>query len=228
MSRPADPHARIALLRAAEAVFAERGVASAKVEEIARRANVSKGAFYLHFQSKDDALRAIVEAFLARCSAILPVPAALDAMPADPSELLEYCCDVDVELFEFFWQNRAVLAILSGCQGPLLYLLDTFRHEVEQRTQAWIDVMKARGMFRDDLDSSLVSTLMCGAYHELVHRVVASPKRPPIREWIEKAQDAFVRGLGSPTYSAAAGARHHADNDMPAPHRHARVARGRA
>ena len=228
MSRPADPHARIALLRAAEAVFAERGVAAAKVEEIAKRASVSKGAFYLHFPSKDDALRAIVEAFLARCSSILPVPAALEEMPTDPNELLEYCCDVDAELFEFFWQNRAVLAILNGCQGSLLYLLETFRREVEQRTQAWIDVMKSRGMFREDLDSSLVSTLMCGAYHELVHRVVASPKRPPIREWIEKAQAAFVRGLGSPVYAAASARRETRDDVKPSPPRHVRVARGRA
>ena len=60
MPRLADRRARIELLRAAEAAFTERGLAAARVEDITERAGVSKGAFYLHFQSKDDCFKQIV------------------------------------------------------------------------------------------------------------------------------------------------------------------------
>ncbi|MGZ3427448.1 MAG: TetR family transcriptional regulator, partial [Polyangia bacterium] len=61
MARPPDPNAKIDLLRAAEAVFAERGLDHAKVGEITERAGHSKGSFYLHFENKEDAFRQIVE-----------------------------------------------------------------------------------------------------------------------------------------------------------------------
>lgn len=227
MSRPADPTIRISLLRAAEAVFAARGVADAKVEEIARRANVSKGAFYLHFASKEDALRAVVEAFLARCSAILPNPCAPEELPTSAAGMLDYCHERDVEIFELFWQNRAVLAILAQCQGPHEYLLQTFRQDVEKRTQVWIELLMSRGLFRDDLDSALVSTLLCGAYHELVHKLIASPKKPPIAHWVRSTQDAFVRGLGTPAFAAAASREEHARGNLTHA-RNVRVARGKA
>ena len=71
MPRPADPNAKIDLLRAAEAVFVERGLDNAKVEEITERAGHSKGSFYLHFDSKEDAFRQIVESTLARLATCL-------------------------------------------------------------------------------------------------------------------------------------------------------------
>lgn len=204
MPRPADPTARDALLSAAEAVFAEHGVAAAKVEDMARRASVSKGAFYLHFDSKEDALRAVVESFLARCTAILSPPGADDELPSDPRELLEFCRDRDVEIFEFFWKNRSVLAILGGCQGPHQYLVESFRQDMEVRTAAWIELLMKRGSFRRDITPALVSTLVCGAYHELVHKLVVSSEKPPIREWVRQTHDTFFRGLAGPALTEAA------------------------
>jgi AcrR family transcriptional regulator len=45
---------------AALEVFAEKGFAAAKLEEIARRAGVSKGTLYLYFKDKEDLFRAVV------------------------------------------------------------------------------------------------------------------------------------------------------------------------
>ncbi len=45
---------RTAILDAAEGVFLEKGIVAATMDEIAARAEVSKGALYLHFASKDD------------------------------------------------------------------------------------------------------------------------------------------------------------------------------
>jgi AcrR family transcriptional regulator len=54
--------AREALLRAAAAVFAERGFREASVDEIAARAGYSKGALYWHFESKDGLFFALMDA----------------------------------------------------------------------------------------------------------------------------------------------------------------------
>ena len=45
---------------AALEVFADRGFAAAKLDEIARRAGVSKGTLYLYFKDKADLFRAVV------------------------------------------------------------------------------------------------------------------------------------------------------------------------
>src|SRR5512139_3856168 len=41
-------------------VFAEKGFASAKLDEIAKRAGVSKGTLYLYFKDKEQLFRAVV------------------------------------------------------------------------------------------------------------------------------------------------------------------------
>ena len=53
-ARPGD------IVAAALAVFAEKGFAGARIDEIARRAGVSKGTVYLYFETKDDLFRAVV------------------------------------------------------------------------------------------------------------------------------------------------------------------------
>jgi len=53
--RPGD------IVAAALTVFAEKGFAGAKMDEIAARAGLSKGAVYLYFPTKEDVFRAVVE-----------------------------------------------------------------------------------------------------------------------------------------------------------------------
>ena len=64
------------IVEAALAVFAERGFAAAKLDDIARRAGVSKGALYLYFETKEDIFRAVV------AQAIAPNMQAIRAMVA--------------------------------------------------------------------------------------------------------------------------------------------------
>jgi AcrR family transcriptional regulator len=48
------------ILDAALAVFAERGLAAARLEDIAKRAGVSKGTIYLYFANKEELFRGVV------------------------------------------------------------------------------------------------------------------------------------------------------------------------
>ncbi|MDO8802398.1 TetR/AcrR family transcriptional regulator [Phenylobacterium sp.] len=49
------------IVAAAFEVFAEKGFAAARLDDIAARAGVSKGAIYLYFATKDDIFQAVVE-----------------------------------------------------------------------------------------------------------------------------------------------------------------------
>lgn len=54
------------ILEAALQVFAEKGFAAARMDEIAQRARVSKGTIYLYFESKEAVFRALIQATLVR------------------------------------------------------------------------------------------------------------------------------------------------------------------
>ena len=49
------------IVAAALEIFAERGFAASRLDDIAARAGVSKGAIYLYFETKEDIFRAVVE-----------------------------------------------------------------------------------------------------------------------------------------------------------------------
>jgi len=207
MSRVADPKARITLLRAAEEIFAERGLAGAKVEDIAKRAGVSKGAFYLHFDSKEAALRQLVESFLARCQAFFAPPSAYPSVPEEAAELLDFMFERDLAIYEFLWQNRAFLRILPSCQGEQDYLIEAFRTEIHATTREWAEHFRREGFFRATVDPELAATLIGGAYHELSSRLLSAERRPPIETWLEFALEAFCRAFGTQDTIEAVDAR---------------------
>lgn len=84
------------LMSAALAVFAERGFAATRLEEVAQRAGVSKGTVYLYFESKEALFKAAVE------SAVIPTLEAGEAIAADrslaPAEALR--------AFVFWWWDQ--------------------------------------------------------------------------------------------------------------------------
>ena len=82
-ARPAE------ILAAALDVFAEHGFAAARLDEIARRAGVSKAALYLYFPTKQDLFRAAARSLAAPgLEAIAGAVGALDAPFAEVAPLL--------------------------------------------------------------------------------------------------------------------------------------------
>jgi AcrR family transcriptional regulator len=207
MSRVADPKAKNTLLRAAEAVFAERGLVNAKVEEIAKRAGLSKGAFYLHFDSKEAALKHVVEGFLARCGSFFAPPSAYPELPEDAIAMLDYCLERDHRIFEFLWESRPILRILATCQGQYDYLVESFNDGIDRTTREWVDWWKLEGYYRPDVDAVLTTHLVHGAYNALVERMLRSEAKPPLAAWLAYAQEMMVRAFGTPELIRAFEAR---------------------
>ncbi|MFI5618084.1 ScbR family autoregulator-binding transcription factor [Streptomyces sp. NPDC051567] len=63
---------RQAILEAAAVVFEDRGYDAAKLTDIVRLANVTKGALYFHFDSKEDLAQAVIDAQVGMDPAFTP------------------------------------------------------------------------------------------------------------------------------------------------------------
>ena len=80
---------RAALLAAAREVFASQGVGAVTIQDITEAADVAKGSFYNHFDSKDAIVRAVVEEILAELGAALDVLSG--PLRADPARVIAVC-----------------------------------------------------------------------------------------------------------------------------------------
>jgi AcrR family transcriptional regulator len=196
MPRLADHRSKIELLRAAEAEFAERGLTAAKVEAITARAGVSKGAFYLHFKSKEDCFRTIVESFLARIATCVDTAAFPESMP-NVEDLVEQALAHDIALMEVCWQSRALMRMLleGGGGTPHAYLVEEFRERMRAQAEEWLRRAAEQGLYRSDIDPKVVSGLISGAYERLTQDLIRSEKKPDIAAWCRQLMDLFMRGL---------------------------------
>jgi AcrR family transcriptional regulator len=103
-------------MTAALQVFAERGFAATRLEEVAKRAGVSKGTVYLYFESKEALFKAAVE------SAVLPALEAGEALAADhslrPAEALR--------AFIFWWWEKVGASELGALPKLLVAEVGNF------------------------------------------------------------------------------------------------------
>lgn len=204
MTRPANPNARLALLRAAEHEFVARGLDAAKIEAITATAGMSKGAFYLHFDSKEDAFRQIVEGILAPLQTLIedfPRPSSF----AGVDDYFEQWIQQDIALYEYIWQHRNVMRLLldGGKSAVFSHLPDAFAERARQASLLGIAEGKQRGFFHADLDVELASLFLAGAYDRVARHMVKLQKRPNLAVWMRTLQRFVVEGLGGPAVVAA-------------------------
>ena len=127
--RPAE------ITQAALAAFAEKGYAATKVDEVAKRAGVSKGLLYLYFKTKEDLFKAVIRSFLSpRIDALIsnieetdlsaeeflrgPFLAFARSLPKSPAKILVRLMIAEgpkhPDLVEWYWDNvvsRALAAL---------------------------------------------------------------------------------------------------------------------
>lgn len=120
------------LMDAARAVFVEKGLDLARIDEITNRADVGKGTFYYHFRTKDgivrevikDVMHGLVEAITDKCREA-----------KDVGELLDRLIGAHIAFFSNRWedfvlyfQGRTDLTLGEGYEGiqtPFMEYLET-------------------------------------------------------------------------------------------------------
>lgn len=146
--RRADERPR-EICAAALEVFAEKGFAAAKLDEIARRAGVSKGTLYLYFRDKQELFRAVVR------SAIVPnieaITSAVSALNAPVSDVVRMFLDGFAER-EARLPVGAVAKIVIGESRNFPELARVWHDEVASRAigalAAFVERAQQRGEVR--------------------------------------------------------------------------------
>ncbi|HHW10875.1 MAG TPA: TetR/AcrR family transcriptional regulator [Firmicutes bacterium] len=103
----------IAILNAAEKVFAEVGFHKAKVEEIAEVANVAKGTVYLYFKSKKDILQALMKD---RMSRLIPM---IEKELEKTARIRSKIHSIIQVHFQFYQEQKEFITILYGQLGQI-------------------------------------------------------------------------------------------------------------
>ncbi len=208
MSRPSDPQARTRLLAAAERVFIARGLDRAKVEDITRSAGLSKGAFYLHFRTKDDAFREILSSALAELGRILAeiesTRTVWGARPLD--EIVAIWLEQDLRVFGCIWKHRPIMRlVLDGGGSPdYHHLIDLFAESAQQTTERLVKHGIERGYYRRDVDPQQAAAFVAGGYDRLARRLVREKRKPNLERWLIGAHGLCIRALGTPEFIGAA------------------------
>ena len=125
-ARPAE------IVAAAYAVFAEKGFAAAKLDEIAARAGVSKGALYLYFETKQDIFEAVVHDAIAPNIATIETMA--DAFPGRFEDLVRMLAP-----------NLAQLAATSSL-GKVMKMVIGESGNFPELARIWHDQLIARAL----------------------------------------------------------------------------------
>lgn len=131
------------VLDAAIEVFSEKGYAPTTVNDIVVRSGVSRGAFYLYYQNKNEIFRRLVEEAVKDCYDI--------AVPAKELGLRERVRQSTRAHLEQFWRHRGVLRCLfevSGVEPELGDLHNQYRAQFVYRIERHLTHGLASGVCR--------------------------------------------------------------------------------
>jgi len=204
VARPARPGTREHLLEAARAEFGRVGPAAARVEDIARRAGVSKGAFYLHFESKQAALVEIVQRLLGALEGMTErrdeaTHRLWATPPADAAEIqarFEAEVLLDVDLLEVLWRHRHLIAAVDGAAGPRVAgLVDGFKRRLRVAITERIRARQLAGQLRGDVSAAVVADIVMGTYLDLVRRMAGLREKPDLAGWERDVLVIVYQGL---------------------------------
>jgi len=140
------------LIRAALALFCEKGVDATTIEEITERADVGKGTFYRHFSDKYELVIALIEDAISKLLDLINAP------PREPEtleELLEHFLSAhsaffadNSEEFAVLFAGRVLLKlrgdVVAELEQPYVRYLQEIERKVSPFVSKRIDPMKVR------------------------------------------------------------------------------------
>ncbi|MGZ3458473.1 MAG: TetR/AcrR family transcriptional regulator [Archangium sp.] len=220
MARPADPHARAALIAAARAELVKKGLRGARIEDITAACGLSKGAFYLHFSSKEalfsevvgefkQAMDRLTERRLGAVERFFAEHGPLEARDvAERSEryerLVAMHTEADLGTLELMWAYRDVVHVLMrGSQGTdfesLIWgMVDREVARVAQDFQR----LQAQRSFRPDMPPTVIGSLLVGTWLLLAQQMSQMEQKPDLAGWALSLQRLIREGSLPPGVTA--------------------------
>lgn len=181
---------RSALIAAARELFTERGYANVGTEEIVKRANVTRGALYHHFEDKKDLFRAVHEANEERL--VAGIAAKVEGI-TDPMELLA----------------TGVRSFLDACEDPAISRIGLIDAPAVLGWKEWREIDAKYGLglvmaviqanidagFIEPVPVRTIGHLLLAAMGEAGIMVVSAEDPKAMRKEAEEGLLALVHGL---------------------------------
>jgi AcrR family transcriptional regulator len=148
------------LLAAALALFVERGFASTRLEDVARRAGVSKGTLYLYYANKEELFKAVVR------ETIVPVIGDAEDIVAG---FEGHSADLLRDILQGWWERigatpaSGIVKLVMAEAGNFPDLARFYQEEVIARGTRMIASVLARGVERSEfrpLDVNLTTQVL--------------------------------------------------------------------
>lgn len=198
VTRPRVEQRRLAtrreLLQAGRRLFADRGLYDARIEDLTGLAGISKGALYLHFRSKEELIRAVVESGFQALGARVRDELKTDGTYAELARSLVRShirfLDENPDLLRVFHQARGMLkfdrpewlplrASLAGHLALLQELLALAPSPIQSRADA----------------RHVAATLVFGTVSGSFSVRVALGDGPGRRQWLAQVESVAVAAL---------------------------------
>jgi AcrR family transcriptional regulator len=190
------------IVAAALEVFVERGFAAAKLEDVARRAGVTKGTIYLYFENKEALFKAVVR------ETIVPViakgEALAQAFTGSARELFE-------KLVREYWRlvGETALAgipkLMMAEAGNFPELARFYYEEVAVRGHRLMASVLERGIKAGEFRPVNLAVAAKLAMAPLMHAVIARrafaacmPERFDVGSYLDTHIDLYLHGIATP------------------------------
>jgi AcrR family transcriptional regulator len=145
------------LLRVAREVFEEDGFDGASISRIVEGANVSRGTFYLYFESKEDIFRTLADEMLGQ---VVELQRPLDTV--DPIETIRHSIASFVAYYRDHARLMAVLEQVATHDEGFRALRRDMRRGVAERAVKFIASLQKRGVVPATVDPRYAGTALTG------------------------------------------------------------------
>ena len=181
------------ILESAAKVFAREGFYKAKIEDVAREAEVAHGTVYLYFKSKDDLL---VSIFQENLRDLIQYISSETKKENGAEAKLKRMISFQIELIETNPDLTALLLVEFPQTGKFL------NSNAVDEVAAYIDMIAAilkegveEGIFSNHIDTNVIATLIYSSIQGIATRWILEGKRYPLKKIADEISEVFLRGI---------------------------------
>lgn len=184
------------VLSSALHVFSQRGYAATRLEDIAKSAQVTRGAIYHHFGSKEELYKALV---MERSAGINQLAEETVAEGGNPAQILR---NLLVRLFEYVEEDneyRALLELASKLEGPqsLMRTTTSSRRLLARFFTELLNQGVETGDFRADLHTKPAAYALVGFMNGMGLLWIQDQKAFSIRDQAHELVDVLLKGIAA-------------------------------
>lgn len=182
------------IIRVAVELAADKGVDSVTTQDMADAMNLTQGAIFRHFATKDDIWFAVIVWVRERLMSVLD-KAAADA--TDPLNAVERMFFAHIA---FISKHPAIPRLLFSellhkKNGKLRQLIEGIISGYEAKIAGLLDAAKAQSLVPDDLDSQSAAVLYIGMIQGLVMQSSIFGGKRALQQQAEKTFPIFLHGV---------------------------------